>query len=115
MIEPIKLLHAADLHLDSPVAGLPPEQAAQRRQQARQLLEFLPRLCRRAGCRLVLLAGDLLDSGSVYRDTAEQLAAELINGNRARLTASLEQLAADQGFQARVTSLQAVQEERTYK
>lgn len=29
------------------------------------------------GIRLVLLAGDLLDSGSVYRDTAEQLAAEL--------------------------------------
>ena len=26
MIEPIKLLHAADLHLDSPFAGLPPEQ-----------------------------------------------------------------------------------------
>ena len=52
---------------------------------------------------------------ALSRAQQEQLAAELINGNRARLTASLEQLAADQGFQARVTSLQAVQEERTYK
>ena len=73
MIEPIKLLHAADLHLDSPFAGLPPEQAAARRLQARQLLELLPRLCRRAGCRLVLLAGDLFDTGAVYRDTVDQL------------------------------------------
>ena len=73
MIEPIKLLHAADLHLDSPFAGLPPEQAAARRQQARQLLEALPRLCRREGCRLVLLAGDLFDTGTVYRDTVDQL------------------------------------------
>lgn len=52
---------------------------------------------------------------ALSRAQQEQLAAELINSNRARLTASLEQLAADQGFQARVTSLQAVQEERTYK
>lgn len=39
----------------------------------------------------------------------EQLAAELINGNRQRLIDSLEKLAASHGFQAQVRSLQATQ------
>ena len=34
----------------------------------------------------------------------EQLAAELINGNRQRLISSLEEMAASHGFQARVRS-----------
>ena len=34
----IKFLHAADLHLDSPFAALPPEQAARRRREQRELL-----------------------------------------------------------------------------
>lgn len=40
----------------------------------------------------------------------EQLAADLINGNRQQLISSLEKMAASQGFQARVRSLQATQE-----
>ena len=39
----------------------------------------------------------------------EQLAAELINGNRQKLIASLEEMASSHGFQARVRSLQATQ------
>ena len=35
----IKLIHGADLHLDSPFSGLTPEQAAARRQEQRELLE----------------------------------------------------------------------------
>ena len=40
----LKLIHAADLHLDSPFAGLRPERAAQRRREQRKLLERLAAL-----------------------------------------------------------------------
>lgn len=46
---------------------------------------------------------------SLSREKQEQLAAQLLNGNRDRLAAELEKLAAGQGFQARVRSLQASQ------
>lgn len=37
----LTFLHAADFHLDSPFHALPPEQAAERRQEQRQLLTRL--------------------------------------------------------------------------
>ena len=69
----INLLHAADLHLDTPFSNLPPEQAAQARQQQRQLLTQLPRLCRTYQCQLILLAGDLFDSPQIFRNTTDVL------------------------------------------
>ena len=33
----LRFLHAADFHLDSPFAGLPPRLAAQRRRELREL------------------------------------------------------------------------------
>lgn len=73
----LKLLHAADLHLDSPFAGLTPEQAALRRAEQRQLVRGLADLAAREQVDLVLLAGDLFDSGRIYRDTARELAEDL--------------------------------------
>lgn len=69
----IKLLHAADLHLDSAFSALPAELAVQRRAEQRQALAGLAERCR--GCDLVLLAGDLFDSARVYRDTLDALKA----------------------------------------
>lgn len=69
----IKFLHAADLHLDAAFAALPPEQAAQRRQEQRQLLAQMAQLCRSHGCQLLLLSGDLFDSETVYLDTLDAL------------------------------------------
>ncbi len=69
----IKLLHAADLHLDSPFAGLPPEQAASRRASQRRLAAFLCRLADQRGCQLLLLAGDIFDSIQPYPETLEVL------------------------------------------
>ena len=40
----IKLIHGADFHLDSPFAGLTPDQAAQRRREQRELLSRLSQL-----------------------------------------------------------------------
>ena len=73
----IKLIHGADLHLDSPFSGLTPEQAAARRQEQRELLDRLAGLAREQGADLVLLSGDLLDSSRTYRETAQALARSL--------------------------------------
>lgn len=69
----IKLLHAADLHLDSPFEGLPEEKAAQRRIEQRELLGRIADVARDQQVQLVLLSGDLLDSDSAYGETAEEL------------------------------------------
>ena len=73
----LKIIHGADFHLDSPFSGLTPERAAQRREEQRELLEALARLAREKGADLVLLAGDLLDSERVYRETAQALSRAL--------------------------------------
>ena len=73
----VKLIHGADFHLDSPFAGLTPEQAARRRGEQRELLERLGQLARDRGAELVLLAGDLLDGRQTYRETAQALAQSL--------------------------------------
>lgn len=69
-----RFIHAADLHLDSPFAALPPEQAAARRQELRDLPLRLAEYVRREGIQLVLLAGDLLDSVTPYPETCRRLA-----------------------------------------
>lgn len=73
----IKILHAADLHLDSPFEGLPEGLAAKRRAEQRQLLGRIAELAARENVQLVLLSGDLLDSGSAYKETGEELVSAL--------------------------------------
>ena len=69
----IKILHAADLHMDSPFEGLDPVRSAQRRREQRELFSTLPDLIKREGVQLVLLAGDLFDSGLCYYETSQSL------------------------------------------
>lgn len=69
----LKIIHAADFHLDSPFSGLPPEQAAMRRSQQRLLLRDLTELVKREQADLVLLSGDIMDCGLVYRETVQAL------------------------------------------
>ncbi len=73
----ITILHAADFHLDSPFAGLPPEKAAQRRGEQRQLLQRIAELADSRSADLILLPGDLLDGRRVFRETTELLARTL--------------------------------------
>lgn len=54
----VRILHAADLHLDSPFEALTLAQAAQRRREQRDLLRALPELARTARGRRHPLAGD---------------------------------------------------------
>lgn len=73
----MKVLHAADFHLDSPLAGLPADKSALRRRELRDIPARLARLAREEGVDLVLLPGDLLDGGRVYPETVRALAAAL--------------------------------------
>ena len=69
----IRFLHAADLHLDSPFEGLPARKAAVRRGEQRELLGRMAGLVEQEKLQLVLLSGDLLDSGNTYYETGEEL------------------------------------------
>ena len=69
----LKLLHAADLHLDSAFEALGTGKAAIRRAEQRRLLSALADLAVAEDVDLVLLSGDLLDSGSTYFETGEEL------------------------------------------
>ncbi len=73
----LTILHAADLHLDSPFRSLPSQQARLRRQDQRKALEYLRDLALTHKADLVLLAGDLFDSQQVYPETLEALGAAL--------------------------------------
>ena len=69
----LKILHTADLHMDSAFQGLGAGKAVVRRSEQRQLLSRLASLAREEQVDLVLLCGDLLDSDSSYFETGEQL------------------------------------------
>lgn len=73
----VKIIHAADFHLDSAFGGLPEEKARQRRQESRELLDHLAALVKVEQTQLVLLAGDLFDGRQVYPETVERLQAAL--------------------------------------
>lgn len=57
----IKILHGADLHLDSPFSGCSPEEAVRRRSLQRRLPMALTTMANGLDCRLMLLAGDIFD------------------------------------------------------
>ena len=78
----VRILHAADFHLDSAFTGLNEQQARQRRQESRDLTRRMVEYANDHGVQLMLLAGDLFDSDSIYGQTAEELAAALAEFRR---------------------------------
>ena len=73
----MRILHAADLHLDSAFAALPEEKARQRRRELREMPARLAALAKEKNVDLVLLPGDLFDGERVYPETLEKLKAAL--------------------------------------
>lgn len=73
----LTLLHAADLHLDSPFRSLPPQEAAQRRREQREALGALRDLALERRADLLLLSGDLFDGQTTYPETIALLARTL--------------------------------------
>ncbi len=80
----VKIVHAADFHLDSAFGALSAEQARQRRRESRELLTRLCNYVNQNGVDLVLLAGDLFDSDTTYRETLEALS-EALGAMQARV------------------------------
>ena len=70
----IKVLHCADLHLGSPFSGLDPIQSEARREEQRELLRNLICYIRNQHIDLVLIAGDLFDSGFTNSKTVKYAA-----------------------------------------
>lgn len=75
----IKILHAANLQLDSPFEALPPSKAAIARSEQRELLSSLAELSQSEKVDLVLLSGDLFDSAKAYYDSCAELIKALNN------------------------------------
>lgn len=73
MMEPIRILHAADLHLDTAFNDLPDAKAARRRQEQRELLGAILRLAKQQQVQAAMLPGDLFDGGKHYPETIEAL------------------------------------------
>lgn len=68
----VRILHAADFHLDSAFASLDGEKAALRRREQRAQLMRIAALAE--GTDIVLLSGDLFDCGRAYGETVDALA-----------------------------------------
>ena len=73
----IRIVHAADFHLDSPFEGLSAAKAAVRRSEQRDLLSALVKLADTEEADLMLLSGDLLDGGTSFRETGDVLVSAL--------------------------------------
>lgn len=73
----VRILHTADLHLDSAYAALSEERARRRRQESRELVERLVDYANDHDVQLLLLPGDLFDSDETYAQTGELLAQAL--------------------------------------
>ena len=75
----LKLLHTADLHMDSPFEALSSGKAAARRAELRELPGKIARLAVEEKVDIILLCGDILDSEYFYRETGEELFRALRN------------------------------------
>lgn len=73
----LRILHTADLHLDSPFEALPAAKAAVRRSEQRELFSRITKAAISEQADLVLLSGDLFDSDTGYYETGETLVSGL--------------------------------------
>ena len=69
----LRILHTADLHMDSPFEGLGASKASVRRGEQRDLLGRIAALAAAEQVDLVLFSGDLLDSDNTFYETGEEL------------------------------------------
>lgn len=73
----IKIFHCADLHLDSPFTGCDLRKSEASRKRLRAVFSKMMSHIRETGYDLVLMAGDIYDSGFVTDETAELFEKEL--------------------------------------
>ena len=73
----IKIVHCADVHLDSPFALNDPRNAELRRMELRSSFISLVMQAKNYGARLFLVSGDLFDEAYVSKDTANLVLKEM--------------------------------------
>ena len=73
---PVKILHCADIHLDTPYVGLSPEKSDERRRGLRATFMRMMEYVRHACINYVLISGDLFDTRYATNSTAELLVRE---------------------------------------
>ena len=69
----MKILHTGDIHLDSPFAGLPAKEAEARRRDVRETFSAMMKYAGDNGVDMVIIAGDLFESGFATRETVARL------------------------------------------
>lgn len=69
----IRILHAADLHLDSPFQALGRDKARQRRGEQRAMLDRIAKAAREHRADIAVFSGDLFDSEDVFSETGRML------------------------------------------
>ena len=69
----LKILHLADIHLDSSFSGMSVNDSAQRRAEMRKVLKNAFEFASEETCDLVLIAGDLFDGELYTKDTLDFL------------------------------------------
>ena len=86
----MKILHCADLHMDSPMeTHMTREQAAKRNAEILMSFQRMTEYAENENVRVVLIAGDLFDGERVTRRTVEGvLDAEELQGAKAVLSAA---------------------------
>ncbi|NLW11008.1 MAG: DNA repair exonuclease [Clostridiaceae bacterium] len=78
MVEGIKVLHCADLHLGSELTGAPGS-AAQRKQELLGTFRRITNICRDEGVDLLLIAGDMFEGANVDDATVQSVKEYLKN------------------------------------
>lgn len=73
----LKILHCADIHLDSPFKSGNAGKSNVRRRELRESFSSMMEYIKNNGIELVLIAGDLFDTGYVMKDTADFVVKEL--------------------------------------
>ena len=76
----MKILHCADLHMDSPMeTHMTREQAAKRNAEILMSFQRMTEYAEKEKVRVVLIAGDLFDGERVTRRTVESVLLSLIH------------------------------------
>ncbi len=73
----MKILHAGDLHLDSPFATAKGDSGEQAKRELRRIFSNIISYAKNNAVDLLLFSGDLFDSGFATRETAALICAEL--------------------------------------
>jgi DNA repair exonuclease SbcCD nuclease subunit len=86
--KPVKILHCADIHLDSPFADRSPEKAAVRRNELRGAFSSMMTYARLNGVDIMLIPGDLFDNEYVTPDTVSLVLREFKDNKSCRFVIS---------------------------